>query len=135
MAARSASDRPSRRSIPRWAFVAWLWAGVAYELLDEFHLVCRNWSPRCDVWSALGWGLGLFPGELAGFGAIFTSQKALYLAPVVFVAAVMTWAAQRYLPVRLSLRAAAILIVTWFALSYFTAALWVLTLSWPDLRH
>jgi len=132
----SESGSPRAGGVPRWVFIAWLWAVVAYELLDEFKLVCRNWSPDwpCRSWRLAAWVFGLSPGELGAFAAYFF-ESPFYMLPVVLAGAALTWAALRFLPALMTWRASITLVVAWYILSFVGWSLWVLSLGLPYLRH
>jgi hypothetical protein len=132
--AKSESAR-SRWFVPRWVFIAWLWACVANQLLDDFKIVCPSWTPTCRLWFDANWVFGLFPGGLDALVLPFTYEKPLYTAPIVLGAAAMTWGVLRYLPRRLSLKASLIVVVSWYGLSLLVTALLAIDLMLHHIRR
>jgi hypothetical protein len=127
----------SRWTVPRWVFVAWLWAIVGYGLLDYFDVVCSGWRPdwSCRLWSATSWVLGLLPANLDQYAGGFIQDKSRYLVAIMLAAAILTLGAVRFLPRRLSVRTSVILIASWYGLTLAPDAIWLLRVSGARVLH
>jgi hypothetical protein len=125
MAAKSEpADTKVRLGVPRWIFEAWLWASTLAVFLASLGCPEGRFFETCvRVGNAASVVFDLFPGVLAIGLHDLVSSVPLVLAIVVACTIACQLLMRRFLPVRLSLVAAAAFAVTWFVLSFLIEGL------------
>jgi hypothetical protein len=114
---------------PRWVFETWLWASVVAAVLESWGCPSGRLFQACvTLGNATSPAFDLFPASLGlAFHMAFGNDVAALVSVAVCTGG-CHWLARRFLPSRLALRRAGLLIAAWAALSWTTEFLtiWVL---------